>query len=202
MTGTGRGHVGHAQNLGVAAGFFAGLEKLELAVVVAAAPALGLGSRYGHQARARLCLPGHRRRLVAAGPCAQAGQHHGVPLQALGLVHGHELNGDVGVGIGRCHQVCHAAFQLVKINVATLLHGGQQIQKTSRVEHSRVVGPGGSAQLKPRSLDNAGHRHTPQQATRTVNNRQYAARALTAVLAHATKRCIVSEQLGHRLVMR
>ena len=86
----------------------------------------------------------------------QAGQDHGVELEALGLVDGHQLQAAVGPGIGRGEQARHVVFQAVEHEAPGVVERVKAREEGRDVGRRRAVAKAGrAAELFPGILDPA-----------------------------------------------
>ncbi len=106
------------------------------------------------------------------GDCSEPRQDHGVKLQALGLVDGHELQPIAGVRVGLSEQRVHLLAEPFEIGqIRALRESLQQIEISSRVfECSFILHAGGTAEPQPRRLP-------PNLATAVVRARRGPARS-------------------------
>ncbi|CAM3664190.1 hypothetical protein ACMA110817_23565 [Achromobacter marplatensis] len=124
--------------------FVRGAARLACAQVARDRVGLGFGARLdrAEQHAAAALLEAHQRRLVAARRAVQAVQDDGFELQALGLVHGHDLDCAVVLvrRIGRGEEPRYACVQRCGVDAAVRCQAFDQLEKAFRVIGHRQAG--------------------------------------------------------------
>ena len=128
-----RARGGHVQQ---AVHFIGRATRLARAQVAGHGIGLGLGARLdrAEQHPVGVLLEAHQRRLVAARRAVQAVEDDRLELQALGLVHGHDLDRAVlARRVGRGEQPRDAGFQRGHVDRAVRGQALDQLEQAFRV---------------------------------------------------------------------
>jgi hypothetical protein len=152
------GDIQHARRLVGGAIAFQSLQEVIQRRLARAAPAPAIDRRR-QQALAgfqRQAVPGQQRRIRRPRAAMQSGQDHGVELETLGLVDGHQLQAAVGPRVGRGEQPRHVVFEAVQRKAPRRVELVQALEEGLRVGCLRPrTEAGRPAQLLPGIFDPA-----------------------------------------------